>query len=1767
MQEGGISGSGARRWLLAVVALAALVAVLGPAAMRHGERPFAESREVAGAERGRPAAIVAGVAAEGPGEVPEPTVEAAPRVGDVPDGLAPLGAPPRPPAGHTFVEFHGEMTTAALVEGEIKVGDPESARPEWLGGPGAITALTEQAAALERDWIFGWVGLAADASRADLARALRSTGAVLVGGAGRWLRARLPGDAAGLRTVAALSEVDGLGAPSPAAKLRPVAPEAARRPHARLPVFVTLMDADPDGRWRRELEELGAEVGRLHPAIRVYEATATAAVLEAVAATDYVAAVEPVGTVEAAHDTAVPAMGADALRAYAGPGLFSGVGGAGVPVGVMDTGLNLNHLDIATHRDSICGANFVYQDSLVDDEDLWWDANGHGTHVTGTILGNGAMEPGYAGMAPLVRHVRFAKVLNHWGSGRDTFILRGMDYLAGESTCPEASRSDAAAKPLIVNMSLAATARTWAGREVRQRKLDAVVWDRRQLYVVANDNSNVHGFANYAAAKNSLAVGAVLDDGSLAGFSSHGPTWDGRLAPQVVGVGVGVNSAAGDGSRGGYKILSGTSMASPAVAGVAALLLDAVPAHRERPALARARLMASAIRPDAWLADAAAFPSDNTNGPGALQVRYGLGKASARTSVLNRDRRDGWRGGSALSRLADGRYAHRDIRVPEGASRLDLVLTWDEPPADTVSDAVLNDLDLWLDHGADCGGGACGEHASTSRRDNVEWIIVRDPAPGTYRAKVAAQRVYTAPPRAALAWTIIRGASTPRLALAVDRERVEVGAWDQAAEVAVTLRANAYVAAGTRLHVDCRTSAGVPCSGLAASVPATREDDIPQQVAPHFGSPIELGELAAGETWTARLAFRHLAPRGVGAVRLYFKANAWNAHAGAASVLVRNSGASTTPELPEEAPPANDRFANAAALDGATGSAALDLLAARAEPGEPAFHAHYGRPSGSAWHAWTAPADGLASFAVTTDGAPGVEPRIHVYFGDHLASLREVAAGEWGAQFFATAGEVYRVRVSHLRRTAPMTLKWAPGPRPDNDDLADAATLAGDAGSVSGSNAGATLESGELFGDLAATVWYRWTAPADGAWEFSSSATHLRVLAFAGKSHRNLRLVSGFAAREAVFPARGGAAYWVAVAATNAHSAAGPFELSWEGVERKAGNDDFGGATDIPGTAAAQRVGIDQHSTVEPGEPAASGIRTKWWTWTAPANGNRTWRIEELTRPTGDVGNRLLVTVFEGDALGELRRVATNGPRMVAEFGFEAVAGRRYRLAVGLPAADPWAYTNWLHRTPHATLAWGRAPDNDTVTRAGVIVGTTGSVAGDNAFATAASGERRDVLGRSTLWWTYEAPADGWMRFSAGGAGGPWAVTVHRGSADEGLEMLANDRWQRTANEVLFEARAGVRYTISLGVRGNGRGGAFELRWEEADAPGWLRLAGRVADGQRNSRGEPVALRDPGALAMRDDGGALYLASRLGVQVFERDPDTGLLDQLQLIETDADLSDAALLWDAPRNRLLADDCATWLAFDAASGRSGRLERPDVLTVAGGNPSCHGDRTLLAGPAGGHLYRVAAGRNEISHFAVDAGGGLRFVGSVEARAGVLTNGGEHLYALTAEQLVVFARDAATGELAATGFAAPLGVTCCGRRAMAVTDDDAHLFVLERSGEVVGLFSLDDPLQPARLASFSGFPEATITPYLSCGFAAVRRGAVAIDAVCPSLVAAVARDTATGALDLTDHARGGEADRFNGAVPDFGRATGFAASPDGRHLYLSTPRSGVVIFVRD
>ena len=1670
--------------------------------------------------------------------------------------------------------------------------DPEDrGRPGWLDSPDAVSALTRQASDAGRDWSFGWIWLAGDTTHHDLARALAGTGGEIVGASGRLIRARLPSDAARLREIAALDDVDGIGTTPREVKLAAFSDDPVTDPSGQTPVYVTLMVDDADGRWRRAMTELGVIVGGYDRVLRVYRANARQDVIEALAAADFVLAVEPIGLVEAVHDTAVPAMGADALRTYNGvPGAFSGSAGASVPIAVMDTGLNINHLDISSHRDSICGANFAYNSGwfgpmgpLVEDEDLWIDSDGHGTHVTGTVVGNGFVERRFAGMAPGVRHIRFAKVLDSFGGGFGDSVRQGMDFLATESGCSEAGRMSERVKPLIVNMSIAARSRIFEGRDVGARKLDSTVWSHRQLYVVAQANAGVSGFSNYGAAKNSLSVGAATDDGGLASFSSHGPTADGRLAPNVVGTGVRVHSARGGGNRGGYVAFNGTSMASPSVAGVAALLMDAAPAHKEHPALARARLMASAIRPDPWLASGAGFPTDNTTGPGPLQAMFGMGKASARTVALDRDQPDGWTSGSATTELEDSEYAYHDIQVPDGASRLDVVMTWDEPPADAVASTVLNDLDLWLDRDGDCEAEACGEHSSRSRVDNVEWIVVRNPEPGTYRAKVLAHRVYTAPPRAAVAWTVIRGASTPTLAVDADRETIE-GVGEH--ELTLTLTADAYVAAGTRLHIDCLADGPSTCDDLVTikGISVRREDgvavdptDETQGPVPSgyswttkpisLGASIPVGEIAAGEQRKVTMRVSIAAGTDGNDARLHFTASAWNGRAGSVPVGI-GSG-----DVPDIERPANDDFAAASAIEGEEGSQALDLLHATPEPGEPAFDSQRGRPAGSVWYTWTAPSDGpfrfevpvLASDYSSKDNIARYD-RVHVFQGDQVARLRELASGLWGATFFAEEEQTYRIRVGSSSRGTEMDLRWSPGGRPVNDDFTDAIVLDGESGRADGSSAGATLEPGESFGAMAATTWFRWTAPGDGTWLFVVPYPK-HVLAFEGDSMSSLRLVSERPGANAYLVARDEREYRIAVAEAGGNTSPSPYTLSWAPEVARTGNDQFEDAQPMENDSSSEHIiRVDGQSTVEPDEPPETGVRTRWWSWEAPEDDLYTWRI-------GDEGEvvptypKLRVTMFTGTELADLQLVAQSGPGAPFDFLLDAVGGERYWIVAGLGNGHPAAYELY---GASGKLVWGTTPDNDEAVGAATIAGVSGSVSGSSAFATGARGERSNVLGRSTLWWTYEAPASGWVRFAADGDG-PWALTVHGDAADGlgGLDIVGSNRWQRSESEVLFEAMAGVRYTIALGVRGRGGGGEFTLRWDEADDPGWLRFARRLADGDPDSRGNPVEIRSPGNLAIHASGGALYLASGIGLQVFERNEVTGGLDHVHLLETDLDLARSSLVWDPHRDRLLADDCGTWRSF-APVGDGPELEDLGELTVAEDPGRCA--THLLMNMAGSSLYRVSA--QHLEHFDFGDEGGLQFVQETDignmVHGAALSSDGGHLFAVS-NRLLVFERDAESGELTRTDFEETLNhqrFVGLPPPPLAITDDDAYLFVFDNYGARANLFSLEDPLHPERLATLPQFWD-TFDPFRTnrCRFADTRGETPAVDVFCPGLAYAARWDSEASQLAGTDFLSERQSDRFNGIpMPDFGAPAGFAVSPDDRYLYLSTPNHGILIFGR-
>jgi hypothetical protein len=244
---------------------------------------------------------------------------------------------------------------------------------------------------------------------------------------------------------------------------------------------------------------------------------------------------------------------------------------------VVDTGIDSTHPDLA-------GRVVAAQDFTDDGDNL--DHVGHGTHVASTIAGSGAASNGrYKGVAPDAK-LYAAKVCVLEGCP-ESAILAGMQW----------SAADQHAK--VVNMSLGGpdTPET----DPLEQGIQTLTAQYGTLFVVAAGNAGFGGdgtVSSPATADDALAVGAVTKTEELAEFSSRGPRrGDFAIKPEITAPGVDITAARGkDGIFGNpgdlYTTLSGTSMATPHVAGSAAILAQQHPDWS--PAQLKAALMAAA---------------------------------------------------------------------------------------------------------------------------------------------------------------------------------------------------------------------------------------------------------------------------------------------------------------------------------------------------------------------------------------------------------------------------------------------------------------------------------------------------------------------------------------------------------------------------------------------------------------------------------------------------------------------------------------------------------------------------------------------------------------------------------------------------------------------------------------------------------------------------------------------------------------------------------------------------------------------------------------------------------------------------------------------------------------------------------------------------------------------------------------------------------------------------------------------------------------------
>jgi subtilisin len=260
--------------------------------------------------------------------------------------------------------------------------------------------------------------------------------------------------------------------------------------------------------------------------------------------------------------------------------------GKGMKVAVIDTGIDFNHSDLKP--------NYVGGVSFVPGTSSPMDDQGHGTHCAGTIAA-AFTGSGVLGVAPMAS-LYAVKVLDQAGSGQFSWIIAGIDWAIQQGIH-------------IISMSLGGPAAPTA-----LKTMCDTAWSKGLLVVAAAGNENIDDPVPPAASnvgfpgkyKSVIAVSAIDSSNLVATFSSRGPEVD------VATPGVNVLSTR---LGGGTTTMSGTSMACPHVAGLAALAWGS---HRFSKNEQIWNLIASTV--------------DNLGAPG-WDLLYGYGRVNAATAA------------------------------------------------------------------------------------------------------------------------------------------------------------------------------------------------------------------------------------------------------------------------------------------------------------------------------------------------------------------------------------------------------------------------------------------------------------------------------------------------------------------------------------------------------------------------------------------------------------------------------------------------------------------------------------------------------------------------------------------------------------------------------------------------------------------------------------------------------------------------------------------------------------------------------------------------------------------------------------------------------------------------------------------------------------------------------------------------------------------------------------------------------------------------------
>ena len=379
---------------------------------------------------------------------------------------------------------------------------------------------------------------------------------------------------------------------------------------------ILMLNSKPSEEHVKEIENLGLEVTHIYKyidAIRIDYVPASK--IGELTFVSNLKLIEWQAPVYPMLDTAVKAVKVRNSDEYSPVVWDKGLYGEGINVAVLDTGVDNEHETFGVYGDQnvrrfIAGMNcdggcptdengnyqFTTDEDSNEDPD---DFDGHGTHVASTVLGmggdddeDGDGELDYLGVAPAARLIDM-KVMADWGSGSAADINEAIEACIENVNTDWENDGDKNNGIHIMSMSLGTTSDSDGTDSQSQLVNQANAAGIAVIIAMGNDGDEE--VPSPAAADWSIAVGAMdnmnnvnRNDDDLASYSNYGPRqsdgdddrWD-ELKPSVVAPGSDIRAAAGhsnlfgDSNAQGWSTKSGTSMATPIVAGLAALLLEA----------------------------------------------------------------------------------------------------------------------------------------------------------------------------------------------------------------------------------------------------------------------------------------------------------------------------------------------------------------------------------------------------------------------------------------------------------------------------------------------------------------------------------------------------------------------------------------------------------------------------------------------------------------------------------------------------------------------------------------------------------------------------------------------------------------------------------------------------------------------------------------------------------------------------------------------------------------------------------------------------------------------------------------------------------------------------------------------------------------------------------------------------------------------------------------------------------------------------------------